>query len=123
MRVLGALYGVTLVVSPDGQDGTGSAKTTTATTPGRKRASKPAGNKKTASRAASATKNAAPVPPTTKTAKTAAGRSKQKTVRRAVDAPSNAEIRSWARRNGLVVRDRGRLPASIQTAYRNAQSV
>jgi hypothetical protein len=118
MRVLGALYGVTLVVSPDDQDGTRSARKT-ATKPGKKSASKPAGSKGTVNRAPSAARQARPVVPSTKTA---AARSKQKTARRSVNASSNAEVRSWARQNGFTVSDRGRLPASVVTAYRNTQS-
>ena len=34
--------------------------------------------------------------------------------------PSNAEVRSWARANGFTVSDRGRVPASVQTAYHDA---
>jgi hypothetical protein len=118
MRVLGALYGVTLVVSPDEQDATTSARKPTSK-PGRKSANKPAGSKKTANRAPSAVKKAQPVVPSTKTA---AARSEKKTARRSVAAASNAEVRSWARQNGFTVSDRGRLPASVVTAYRNTQS-
>ncbi|MFL6133409.1 MAG: histone-like nucleoid-structuring protein Lsr2 [Nocardioidaceae bacterium] len=32
-------------------------------------------------------------------------------------AASNAEVRSWARQTGLTVSDRGRVPASVLTAY------
>jgi len=106
MRVLGALYGVTLVVSPDDQDATSTARKT-ASTPGKKSANKPAGNKKTVNRAPTDAKKARP---------------EQKTARRSAGASSNAEVRSWARRNGLTVSDRGRLPASVVTAYRNAQN-
>ena len=118
MRVLGALYGVTLVVAPDEHDATTSA-TKTSTKPGRKSANKPAGTKKTVNRAPAAAKKARPlVPPT----KTTAERPTQKTARRSVDPPSNAEVRSWARQNGFTVSDRGRLPASVVTAYRNTQN-
>jgi len=118
MRVLGALYGVTLVVAPDGQDATSSARKS-ASTPGRKSANKPAGSKKTVTRAPTVAKKARPTVPSTKTAAT---RPEQKTARRSTGASSNAEVRSWARRNGLTVSDRGRLPASVVTAYRNAQN-
>jgi len=33
---------------------------------------------------------------------------------------SNAELRSWARENGHTVSDRGRVPAAVVTAYRQA---
>lgn len=35
---------------------------------------------------------------------------------------SNAELRSWARENGHTVSDRGRIPASVSAAYLEAQS-
>lgn len=34
---------------------------------------------------------------------------------------STAAVRSWARENGYTVADRGRVPAELVTAYRNAQ--
>lgn len=33
---------------------------------------------------------------------------------------SNEELRSWARQNGHTVSDRGRVPASVVTAYQEA---
>jgi hypothetical protein len=33
---------------------------------------------------------------------------------------SNAELRSWARENGQAVNDRGRVPAAVIAAYRQA---
>lgn len=33
---------------------------------------------------------------------------------------SNDDLRSWARENGHTVRDRGRIPAVVLTAYREA---
>jgi hypothetical protein len=116
MRVLGALYGVTLVVSPDEQDGT---RSTTASKPARKSASKATGSQRTVNSAPSAKKKA---PAVASAAKAAKPRSKQKTAQRSVGASNNAEVRSWARQNGFTVSDRGRLPASVVTAYRNAQS-
>ncbi|RHW28462.1 hypothetical protein D0Z08_04825 [Nocardioides immobilis] len=118
MRVLGALYGVTLVVSPDEQDRTRSARKT-ASKPARKSANKVAASKKTVNGAPSAKKKTPVVASSTKAAKP---RSKQKTAQRSVSASRNAEVRSWARQNGFTVSDRGRLPASVVTAYRNAQS-
>lgn len=35
---------------------------------------------------------------------------------------SNEELRSWARENGQTVNDRGRIPASVVSAYHEAQS-
>ena len=118
MRVLGALYGVTLVVSPAEQDGTRSASAT-ASKPSRKSASKPASSQKTVNSARSAANKAQPVASSTRAGKPP---SKQKTAQRSVGASSNAEVRSWARQNGFTVSDRGRLPASVVTAYRNAKT-
>ena len=36
-------------------------------------------------------------------------------------APSTREVRAWARANGLVVPDRGRLPLEIHQAWQEAQ--
>ncbi len=36
--------------------------------------------------------------------------------------PTTAEVRAWARREGLAVSDRGRLPPEIWTAFRDANS-
>ena len=80
IRVLGALYGVTLVVSNEG--------------PG--------------------------APTSTQQLKPRAKRVATKPQTRAAGTASNAEVRSWARHAGLAVSDRGRLPASVMTAYRSA---
>jgi hypothetical protein len=45
------------------------------------------------------------------------GRSKSPKNRATV---SNAELRSWARENGQTVSDRGRVPAAVIAAYRQA---
>jgi hypothetical protein len=113
MRVLGALYGVTLVPSPDEED---------ASKPARENGSKPASSKSTARRKSSAARQGRPVAPATDAGADAV-QSKQETAPRSAGSPSNAEVRSWARQNGLTVSDRGRVPASVLTAYRNAQDV
>jgi hypothetical protein len=96
MRVLGALYGVTLIVSSDEQDAREPAKSRSRRSPARKaRTDAPA-------------------------AEANAGKSKRKAALRLPVPPSNAEVRSWARHNGFTVSDRGRLPTSVMTAYRNA---
>lgn len=38
-----------------------------------------------------------------------------------IAAASNEAVRSWARENGLTVSDHGRIPAVVLTAYREAQ--
>jgi Lsr2/ERCC4 domain len=37
--------------------------------------------------------------------------------------PTTAEVRAWARANGMAVSDRGRLPPDVWTAYRSARAV
>jgi hypothetical protein len=107
MRVVGALYGVTLVLPTDDQD---------ASPPARKHPSKTTTSKRTTRRKPSAAKATGPVAPAADAAQT-----KQETARVSASSPSNADIRSWARENGLTVSDRGRVPDSVVTAYRNAQ--
>ena len=100
IRVLGALYGVTLVVAEDRQE-----------------ASKPA------QRATRPRKRSASTRPRIGAAVGDAGAGKSRRARaaaRSMGAPSNAEVRSWARQTGLTVSERGRVPASVLTAYRNA---
>jgi len=99
MRVVGALYGVTLTVSGDEQG-----------------ASKPAQNRK-ATRKPSAARKARPAAPATSVDAEA---SRKRTASRAAGSPRNAEVRSWARQHGMMVSDRGRVPASVMTAYRKA---
>jgi hypothetical protein len=115
MRVVGALYGVTLVVSDGGQDaiksdGDGADKTAT------QQARKATNRKRTAKKKPSAAKAAQPVA----TAADADAPPKPATAPRP-GPPSNVEVRAWARQNGFTVSDRGRVPASVMTAFRNAQ--
>ena len=119
MRVVGALYGVTLVLSKEEQD-VPKPTMTKATQPTRKTASKPAPSKRAAKRKPTTARNARPAASSTSVEPV---RSARAAAARSAGHPSNAEIRSWARQNGLTVSDRGRLPASVVTAYRNAQSV
>ena len=109
MRVLGAVYGVTLTVSSDGPDASGDEQN----------AGKPTENRRTARRRPSATtrkaRAAAPA--------TGAGESKQEAAPRSAGSLSNAEVSSWARQNGMTVNDRGRVPALVMTAFRNAHNV
>ena len=92
MRVLGALYGVTLVVSSEVPD-----------------ARRPAQKSMVQRRK----RSAAPRPRTGAPKVDAnAGES--------AGSPSNAEVRAWARRTGLSVSDRGRVPASVLKEYRTA---
>jgi hypothetical protein len=111
LRVLGALYGVTLVVSPgDHSD----------TEPVHKRAAKPAPKRRSASR-----KRPAAVEKSSATAAAAEagdGQSDSEPAAVSAGAPSNAQVRAWARENGARVSDRGRVPASVVDAYRRAHN-
>jgi hypothetical protein len=109
VRVLGALYGVTLVVSSDQPNA--SVRDTTS-------ASKPSNGKKTPRKKAAAVRKARPAAST----KARSAAPKRETSQRSTGSgsPTNAEVRSWARQNGFTVSARGRLPASVMTAYRNA---
>lgn len=109
MRVLGALYGVTLVVSSDQHDviqpDVGTAGKSSS---GLKMTKKKPAAARSARQAASS--------------KTGSASSKRANSQRSAGSvrPSSAEVRSWARNNGFTVSDRGRLPASVVAAYRNA---
>ena len=111
IRVLGAMYGVQLVVSGDEP---GSTKLV------EKRASRPSATRGKARKRASAANRAQP--DVAGTAAAGADRSNPKTVTGPDGSPSNAEVRSWARRNGLAVSGRGRVAGSVMAAYRSANS-
>jgi hypothetical protein len=108
MRVLGALYGVTLVVASDGSDVAGAEQDA------RKPADKRAGRRPAAARKTR---------PAARASDAVARKPKQGTAARLAGSPSSAEVRSWARDNGMTVSDRGRVPASVMTAYRNAHDL
>lgn len=93
LRVVGALYDVTLTATPVGTPADGSSTTTAR------------GRRGGRSRAA-----AAP------------SRDGRRRSRTRVAKVSNAELRTWARDNGHTVSDRGRIPASVTEAYRDAQA-
>jgi hypothetical protein len=99
IRVLGALYGVTLIVSN-----------------GQPEASEPTHQPTSRPKRADSTKPRAGAG----SAGTQAGKSPERTAPRPAGPPSNAEVRSWARQAGLTVSDRGRVPASVMTSYRSA---
>ena len=111
MRVLGALYGVTLVVASDRSDVAGAEQD--ARKPADKRAA-PGGRRPTAARRTR---------PAARASDAVARKPKQGTAARLAGSPSSAEVRSWARDNGMTVSDRGRVPASVMTAYRNAHDL
>jgi hypothetical protein len=93
LRVVGALYDVTLTATPVGAPADGSSATTAR------------GPRSGRSRAA-----------------TAPSRNGRRRSRTRVTKVSNAELRAWARDNGHTVSDRGRIPASVAQAYRDAQA-
>lgn len=110
MRVVGALYGVTLAVSTAEPQGGPSVPSTnsvpardTKRTPGRSRAAHKAAKRATTV-SASRRRRLADTTPTGSTG----------------SAPDNAEVRSWARQSGLAISDRGRIPASVMTAYHDS---
>jgi nucleoid-associated protein Lsr2 len=98
IRVLGALYDVTLVVSPSVADPSREAQERVAVRvvragarPPRRGAAKERAVRTPKGRGGRARKNAAPV--------------------------ETAELRSWARDNGYAVSDRGRVATSVVQAY------
>lgn len=110
-RVIGALYGVTLAVSPNEADDRSSVdqqKGAPETT------KKPVGRKRAAKRAAG-------------TGASARARARAVDTTRAGSAgpalSNNADVRSWARQTGLTISDRGRIPTSVVAAYRDAHAV
>lgn len=94
IRLIEAVYDVTLSVAP----ATRPAKTTRDTTP------QPRGGRRAASGKTSRARSNGQGRPATQRAKI-----------------SNQELRSWARANGYTVSDRGRIPTSVVTAYHQAQ--
>lgn len=111
MRVLGALYAVTLVVS---------SVDLAASKPATKSRSGSAKNERRARRKSSPTRKARPAAPILGVD---AAKSKEETARPSTGSPRNAEVRAWARQNGLTVSDRGRVAAPVMTAYREAHGL
>jgi hypothetical protein len=118
MRVFGALYGVTLVVA-DMEPGAGqpsqpmeTVEPAEAVEPDEQ--SEPDEPKKPRRRRRSATGRRS------RSGSAAPEADSEDATSRSNGSPSNAEVRSWARENGLTVNDRGRVPASVLSAYREA---
>jgi hypothetical protein len=109
MRVVGALYGVTLVVSAYEADDRPSVDQEKVAA---ERTKQPVGRKRAADRAAR-TGASARVRAVDTTAAGSPGPA----------STSNAEVRSWARERGLTISDRGRIPASVVAAYRDSHAV
>jgi len=102
LRVLGAMYNVTLVVDATTSGPTNTVGPTNGKAPSRRSAKKAARNGR-----ATKAKRAAPA----RAARRSAG---------AASAPSAPELRSWARQQGYQVGNRGRMPAAVVAAYREA---
>jgi hypothetical protein len=104
LRVLGALYNVTLVRSQDGgTEPPSTEKATAVLTP-----------EVPAKRSGSSAKA---------TAAGAASKPRRKRASKRAASPDNAQVRSWAREQGLSVNSRGRVAASVMTAYRDAHDM
>jgi hypothetical protein len=104
IRVRGALYGVTLTIAA-------TEPATSLGTTSRDRRSTSPRPRKARTRSAKSTPLATPAARTVRGAKATA---------QAVDS---AELRSWARQNGYTLSDRGRVPAAITAAYRDAHEI
>jgi len=116
MRVVGALYGVTLAVSADKAEGRPSVEKKNAPAARTRRSAgsrTPTGKRGAAT---TAVRTGASAESLQEAATTPAGLP-------GPEAPDNAEVRSWARQSGLTISDRGRIPASVITAYQDSQGV
>jgi hypothetical protein len=100
LRVVGALYGVTIAVSEDGQYARKASQ---------RRTSKPRKGSVGTNRR---TRSGEP--------DKASGRARKPKSSGSAARPTNADVRSWARQTGLSVSERGRVPASVLAAYRDA---
>lgn len=96
LRLVGAFYGVTLHVGGSAESSNGSADA--------------------APRARSARGQNGRA--TTRAARGRRTTSGRRTSRRR--GPTATDVRQWARDNGMAVNDRGRIPAAVQAAYREA---
>lgn len=107
MRVLGALYGVRLVLATGNEVTPQRAVVARAT---------PAADRPERATRARTTRTAR-----RKSGKTAPAR-RRRASKQAVVPTSTADIRTWARQNGLTVSDRGRISSSVLSAYRDAHA-
>ncbi len=107
LRLVGALYNVTLEVAANPAGDTGSSTNSSTST------------SSAAPRASTATSRAPRTARTTRKRKRpATGRARSAASGRGqVDT---ATVRAWARENGYETADRGRVPAAVLTAYQQA---
>jgi hypothetical protein len=121
MRVVGALYGVTLVVANDDrarESVTRPEASKDNPSPNRKRRRRTT-NART-QRTPDSSDGFDPEASTGSPAPTSAEASQQDLSIPSPAVPSNRQLRSWARENGFSVNDRGRVPTSAVTAFRDA---
>lgn len=93
LRVVGAMYGVTVTVAPAGAATVKSGSTSRGTL----RSQRSSGSRGVSHQ-----------------------RARKRATRNGSAPVSQAQVRSWARENGHTVSDRGRLPADVVAAYRAA---
>jgi hypothetical protein len=116
LRVVGALYNVTLEVSHKATTSNGSDKATGhATAASVRRTRRTPGRRGSAQRRP--VKRRTSERTTSKRAPSRHARASSGSDRRL----GTAAVRAWARENGYTVADRGRMPTDVVTAYRNAQ--
>jgi hypothetical protein len=111
IRVLGAMYDVTLVVS-QGQVATAPLENGSSTS-----SSTPVQSPKKQRRSRSDKRDSTAGSPAATSAE-----SGLRSVSKVSGRPSNADVRTWARENGLTVSDRGRLAGSVLAAYQSANN-
>lgn len=111
IRVLGAMYGVQLMVSTD-QNGVRRTETDSGSEsiPADKAAQRQGRSRSRGRRPAAG--GGAP----------RSAKAEARSVASPAGRPSNAQVRTWARENGMAVSDRGRLAGSVIAAYRTANS-
>lgn len=107
LRVVGALYGVKLVVAREDSE---SQRPVESTRP-KRRTQRPRTGRSSIRPGEVATGDAV--------VGSAAGGGNEDSTGSAKE-PRNAEMRAWARENGMKVSGRGKLPASVIAAYRDA---
>lgn len=113
MRVVGALYGVTLALSTTEPQAGGPSLPPTKKSVAARETKGTAGSTRAAHKSAKAATTASAAR-RRRVADTTPARSSGPVP------PDNAEVRSWARQSGLAINDRGRIPASVMAAYHDS---
>ena len=99
LRVVGSLYGVRIVVAEDVPDASASTRASSRAPKQRSATTKPPRRNGVVAHP----RRKSPTPAT-----------------KSAGVPTSADIRSWARHTGLPVNGRGRVPATVLTAYHDA---